>query len=231
MDFEYLLHIEEDAPDRGRLFGRRERLHGPVRDEVDVELGAEVLDQRRELRAEAPALRREARAVEAGVTGQVIAQERCIMPRRKGEPVIDHDGLNALVERRRHGRVLEAADHHDVVGEGVLAAAQALQLAAGLVPVLRLVRGDDQDVERRLVEPSPVRVRGKRVPRPRLRFLQGVPGARVVAKGFGQQCPPDPLREPGKRPGIVRIEPLLQGTHQARAWVGPVILHGRELVE
>src|ERR671913_135338 len=80
VDFEGLLHVEEDAADRGRLLARRERLNGPVRDEVDVELGAEILDQRRELRAKAPALRSEALTIEVCVTGQVIAQERRIVP-------------------------------------------------------------------------------------------------------------------------------------------------------
>ena len=69
------------------------------------------------------------------------------------------------------------------------------------------------------------------MPRLHLRFLQRIPRGRIVPVGFGQQCPPDLLREPGKRPGIMRIEALLEGTHQARAGVGPVILHGRELVE
>ena len=96
VDLERLLHVEEDAPDRGRLLARRERLNGPVRDEVDVELGAEVLDQRRELRAEAPALRSEALTIEVCVTGQVIAQERRIVPRREGEPIVDDDRLDAL---------------------------------------------------------------------------------------------------------------------------------------
>ena len=52
MDLQRLLDVEEDAPDRGRLFARREGLDGAVGDQVDVELGAEVLDQRCQPRAE-----------------------------------------------------------------------------------------------------------------------------------------------------------------------------------
>ena len=67
----------------------------------------------------------------------MIMQERRIMTGREGEAVVDHDGLDTLIESRRDGGILEAADHHDVIDERVLAAAQMLQLAARLVPMLR----------------------------------------------------------------------------------------------
>ena len=48
-------------------------------------------------------------------------------------------------------RILERADLHDLVGEGVVGTAQPLQVVARALPVRRVRRRDDQHFEVRLV--------------------------------------------------------------------------------
>ena len=231
MDLQRLLDAEEDAPNGGRLFARREGFHRPVGDQVDVELRPEVLDHGRQARSEAPALGPATGLIKVGIPREVIMQQRRVATGREREAVVDHDGLDAVVQHGRDGGVLEAADDDHVVSERVLPAPQSHQLAAGVVPVLRIIGGDDQDVEARFRKAAAVGVRRKGVPRPGLRFLQRIPGGGIVPVRIGEERAADLAREPREGAGVMRIKAFLQQTHEVRTRVRPVVLERRELFE
>src|SRR5215212_10059035 len=88
VDLQRLLHVEEDASDGRRFLAGRNLFYRPVGDEVDVELGPEVLDRRREVGAETLPFRSELLRVQLAVAREVIMKKGSVTAGREGEPVV-----------------------------------------------------------------------------------------------------------------------------------------------
>ena len=145
----------------------------------------------------------------------MIVQQRRVVPRREGEAVIDDDRLDGLVQRHRNRRVFEAPDLDHVIDEWVFATTKPLDLAAPLVPVLGLVRGDDQDVEARLVE-AVVRRRPAEAHVPTAPAIPATDPRRdgIVPIGAGKQRASDLLREASETARVLSVEALLERAHE-----------------
>src|SRR5215212_598322 len=103
VDLQRLLHVEEDAPDGRRFLAGRELFYRSVGDEVNVELGPEVLDRCREVGAEALPFCSKLLRVQLAVAREVIMKERSVTAGREGEAVVDYDRLDVVVQHCRDG--------------------------------------------------------------------------------------------------------------------------------
>ena len=158
-------------------------------------------------------------------------QQRRIVARRERESVMDHHRLNGRVQNDGHRGIFEIPDLDDMIDEGILAAAKTLHLAAMFAPLSGVAWGHDKNVEARLIEAVAVDVRRQRMAGLQLQFLQRVPGGRVVTIGVRKQRAPNLLRQAREPAYILSVECILQGVHQVRAGIRPVILDGGELAE
>ena len=145
MHLRQLLDFVEHAPDhRGRWIAGQ-LLHFPVGQQVDVELGADPLDEPRQRHADIT--RREARRIQLVMDGQKVAQQRDVVLRGHRDAVINDHGFDLAVHDDAHHRVLEAPDEHRFIDHRVLGTAQASQFVGDTRKVASWRRRDEQGFE------------------------------------------------------------------------------------
>ena len=139
----------EDPPERAALLAAGDLLDRAIGEEIHVQLRSIALDHARQCRRERP--RHHVRRLGASVAEEEITEARQVVARAEAKAVVQHDRLDVVVEDRPQQRVLEAANLHDLVVEGVVGAPEPAQLGARAVPRRRIARRDDEHLEVRLV--------------------------------------------------------------------------------
>ena len=145
------------------------------------------------------------------------AERGRVVARGVGEALVDRDAGDDRVEQDGADRVLEAADRHRLVDEGVLRPAQAAQLGHLLRPAVGGAGRDDEHLE---VGPVPRLVphrRGIELGRRLGELLGGLPGAGVVLVGPGQDRLGDPPRRGSRPPRRRRSRSAGAGSRSSRA--------------
>ena len=161
--------------------------------------------------------------------GQDVAQHRRVMARGVGEALVDRDAGDDRVEQCGADRVLEAADGHRFVDEGVFRTAQPAKPGHLLLPALRGAGRDDEHLEIRPVSRVAPHHRGVELRRRFGELLRGFPSGGVVLVGACQDRLGDPPGEAGGAVGLAAFDPLAQGREQPRAGIGKELLVGAEL--
>ena len=228
VQLQQLLDRVEHAADAGGARVAGDAFDAAVGEQVDVEVGAEPLQAGGERQRHVVAV--DMVGVEAG-GGQHGAERGRIVARGVGEALVDGDGGDHRVEQDGADRVLEAADRHGLVDEGVLGPAQAAELGRLLRAAVGGAGRDDEHLEIGPVARRVAHRRGIELGRGVGELLGGLPGAGVMLVGAGQDRLGDP---PGKARGALGVtggDALAQRREQARAGIGEELLVGAELVE
>ena len=125
VQLQHLLDRIEHAADAACPRIARDALHMAVGEKVDVELGPQLLQARGKRKGKVLVLDRA-----FGVTGRLeeLPQDGRVMVRGVVEALVDRDGRERRVQDGGADRVLEAADGHRFVDEGVLGAAELAEL-------------------------------------------------------------------------------------------------------
>ena len=147
--FHQFLDLVEHAPDHrgGRV--PRHLLNLPVAQEVDVELGADALNEPGQRHADL--VRRKARRIQLGTRGQKVVHQWHVVLRGHRDAVKDDHRLDLAVQDGRDKGVLDAADEHRLVDHRVLDAPQTAELPGNFCPAYGRHRSDEQGLEVRSV--------------------------------------------------------------------------------
>jgi hypothetical protein len=212
VELHQLLEVVKDPAQRRRVVAAGQRFHRAIRQEVDVELRTVSLDRLRQRDSQRSWRRGRLGAVE--VSAQEVAEDRDVVPRAVFEAVADDDGLKVRVADGAEHRILERADLHDFVDEGVVGPPQTLQIVAGALPRRWIDRGDHQRLEVGLVSVAWLHVRRQQLGCARRLLLERVPGARIVPVRAAEHRRRDVLNQVHRKAGVPLGERLFDRRHQ-----------------
>ncbi len=222
MQLEQLLHRVEDAANDIGLGIARQLLHVPVRDQIDVELGANALQRARQRQ-------RRVGHLLAFHRGHQGAQHRRVVPGVLRKAFVDDDGTKIRIEHRGTERVLETACKDRLIDESIHRTTQLPPLGCKVGPVRRGDAGDNQGLEIRPPRAGLAKSRRQQIRHFSVGIRMRIPIADMLAERARLQRLRDAHRQRERACRITRGRALGQGRHQAETGIGMIFFGDRQL--